>query len=70
MNTLNLQNKDYLMIACVIFVGVFLYMEMQKNRCQCNEKFITTVKPTFHRSLVSLPSVDGPCYDDACNAGK
>jgi hypothetical protein len=59
MNIFNFSQREQLMLAIVAVVGVVLYMEIQRNRCRCNENFIGTITPTFYRSLTSLPSVDG-----------
>lgn len=58
---LNLTEKDKLILAVIVFIGLVLYMEIQKTRCSCKtrEPFLGTVTPTFYRSLSSLPSVDG-----------
>lgn len=62
MDNLNLSQKDYFMLSCLLLVALVMYMEVRKNRCKCTEGWINTefVKPTFYRSLTSLPNVDGP----------
>jgi hypothetical protein len=54
MNNLNLQQRDYFILAFILFATVVLYMELQKTKCNCKEKFGST----FYRSLTTLPSID------------
>ena len=60
MDNLNLSQRDYFMLSCLLFVGLVVYMEIRKIKCHCGEGMVNTemVQPTFKRSLVSLGDVD------------